>query len=114
MNAGELIASMQKTVNEIAAVSRKGWLVKPLLYIWLIPVSIWLSTPFRAALAILEYRKYQEDWRYQERKSIFGEDYAQEQYMNNKEWLYYRARLTWTDWFWVFVTPYTIVDRGPY
>lgn len=80
----------------------------PLLF-----VRIWLkyNMPYGKAKLFMAYRKYKETFMYRERLIQFGLEFAQESFIENREYNLFLNMLTRTDKLKALFVPYSCIDR---
>jgi len=80
------------------------------LYISLFLFSVISSTPYKRAVVAIAYSKYKDTVMYKERLKHFGEKFARQSYINNREYKLFATHVTKFEKFQAAVLPFNFVD----
>ena len=88
-----------------------SWYIKPYLYIRLSLVALKSWSPYKRALIIIAYRKYEETITYRERLIAFGEAFAKDSFAINREDKIFIRHITKKEKMKAFFTPFNYIGR---
>jgi hypothetical protein len=89
----------------------KIWYAKPYLYIVLFLSTLKYWHPYKLALISIAYKKYQDTVMYRERLIHFGEQFAKESFIENREDRLFIMHITRKEKMKAFLLPFNYIGR---
>ena len=97
--------------NALKTHGTASWYIKPYLYIILSLVALKSWSPYKRALVIIAYRKYEKTATYRERLIALGEDLAKESFAINREDRLFIKHITKKEKIKAFFMPFNYIGR---
>jgi len=108
----ELLSDIPKYVKEQMAKSgNKIWYAKPHLYIVLFFVAMKYWLLYKRALLSIAYDKYTDTIIYRERLIHFGEKFAKESFVDNREYNFFLTHITKKEKIKAFILPFNYIGK---
>jgi len=88
---------------------KKVWHLKPYLYVTLFFTAIKYWFPYKRALLMIAYSKYQDTIMYRERLMHLGEKFAKEAFVDNREDRLFFTHITRKEKIKAFILPFNYI-----
>lgn len=108
----KMLADIPNCVSEqLKQNNNKVWYAKPYLYTALFFVVLKEWYPYKRALIQIAYLKYQDTTMYRERLIHFGEDFALQSFVDNREDKFFMRYITRKEKISAFFMPFNFIRR---
>jgi len=108
----QLLSEIPTCVHEaLKDYSSAEWYAKPYLYVKIFFAALKGWFPYNRALTQIAYMKYQETTMYRERLVNFNEEFAMMQFVENREYEYFKAKITREEKIRAFFLPFDYIRR---